>query len=306
MSAPEFHWKSFCHSMAHLLSVTVLIVILALLLPVSSHSQSCLPEGITFTTQSQIDSFQINYPGCTEIEGDVLIKYPNSVSNLLGLNSITDIGGELLISACVGLTTLDGLNKLQNIGGALSIVDNDDLLSVFALQNLRTIGGGLTISWNSRIKSLSGIDSLDAMSIESLHMIYNDSLSWCAVESVCQYIGSTNASVSIQNAIGCNSIEVVAEYCSHVSIEEQLSVTQLSAYPNPFTTATTIEFSLDEKSKIQISIYNTMGELVFHTEDQFDLGTHMMSWSPHHLPTGLYYAVLRSEEGVSVVKMVKQ
>ena len=32
-------------------------------------SQGCLPEGITFTTQEQIDNFQINYPGCTEIEG---------------------------------------------------------------------------------------------------------------------------------------------------------------------------------------------------------------------------------------------
>ena len=33
----------------------------------------CLPEGITFTTQEQIDNFQTNYPGCTEIEGDVYI-----------------------------------------------------------------------------------------------------------------------------------------------------------------------------------------------------------------------------------------
>jgi hypothetical protein len=37
-------------------------------------SQGCLPEGITFTTQEQIDNFQANYPGCTEIEGDVNIN----------------------------------------------------------------------------------------------------------------------------------------------------------------------------------------------------------------------------------------
>ena len=36
-------------------------------------SQGCLPEGITFTTQEEIDNFQANYPGCTEIEGDVII-----------------------------------------------------------------------------------------------------------------------------------------------------------------------------------------------------------------------------------------
>jgi len=40
---------------------------------ISVYPQSCLPEGIIFETQFQIDSFQINYPGCTEIEGIVKI-----------------------------------------------------------------------------------------------------------------------------------------------------------------------------------------------------------------------------------------
>ena len=34
--------------------------------------QICLPNGITFTTQGQIDSFSINYPGCSVIGGYVL------------------------------------------------------------------------------------------------------------------------------------------------------------------------------------------------------------------------------------------
>jgi hypothetical protein len=28
-------------------------------------AQGCLPDGISFTTQSQIDNFQTNYRGCT-------------------------------------------------------------------------------------------------------------------------------------------------------------------------------------------------------------------------------------------------
>jgi hypothetical protein len=39
-----------------------------------AYSQGCLPEGITFTTQAQIDSFQINYPGCNAVEGNVIIE----------------------------------------------------------------------------------------------------------------------------------------------------------------------------------------------------------------------------------------
>jgi len=271
------------------------------------YAQSCLPEGITFTTQPQIDSFPILYPNCTEIEGDVIIPYPNSVSSLVGLNAITAIGGKLLISDCEELTTLNGLNNLQSIGGGFSLISNNNLLNLYALQNLRTIDGGLTISWNYRIKSLSGIDSLKAETIAALHMIYNDSLSWCAIESICQYLESPNASVSIQNAIGCDNLEVVKELCSHNSIPEQKSATLLSAYPNPFTTATTIEFELNGKSIIQISIYNTMGEVVYQTEERLMLpGSHKITWSPDNILAGMYYGVLRSDEGVSVVKMVKQ
>jgi len=59
-------------------------------------SQSCLPDGITFSTQAEIDDFQTNYPGCTEIEGDVIINGSN-ITNLNGLSVVTSIGGP---SAC--------------------------------------------------------------------------------------------------------------------------------------------------------------------------------------------------------------
>jgi len=54
-------------------------------------SQPCLPEGITFSTQEQIDSFQSDYPNCTEIEGGVVIEGID-ITNLDGLEVITSIG----------------------------------------------------------------------------------------------------------------------------------------------------------------------------------------------------------------------
>ena len=44
-------------------------------------SQSCLPTGIIFTTQAEIDNFQTNNPNCTEIEGDVEIN-GDDITNL--------------------------------------------------------------------------------------------------------------------------------------------------------------------------------------------------------------------------------
>jgi len=82
---------------------------------------------------------------------------------------------------------------------------------------------------------------------------------------------------------------------------------EVKSYPNPFTITTTIEYELKEISNIQFTIYNVIGEVVYATEDRLmPQGSHTVTWSPSHLPEGLYYAVLRSEEGVRVVKMVKQ
>jgi len=49
-------------------------------------AQPCLPEGITFTNQQQIDEFALLYPNCTIIEGDVKIgdfSYPFSSTDII-------------------------------------------------------------------------------------------------------------------------------------------------------------------------------------------------------------------------------
>lgn len=82
---------------------------------------------------------------------------------------------------------------------------------------------------------------------------------------------------------------------------------QIKAYPNPFSTSTTIEFELYTISNIQYTVYNVMGEVVHQAEySMMPPGNHKVTWSPGPLPAGMYYAVLRSEDGVSVMKMVKQ
>ncbi len=73
-----------------------------------SFSQSCLPEGIIFSSQAQIDSFQVNYPGCIRIEGDLKVAGAD-ITNLMGLNPIHSIGGSLYIQNTWNLSMLTGL-----------------------------------------------------------------------------------------------------------------------------------------------------------------------------------------------------
>jgi hypothetical protein len=174
----------------------VLILILLSLISEFTLSQSCLPEGIRFYSQESIDNFQSDYPGCTEIEGDVRIddSYFN-IHNLNGLSVITSIGGDLII----GNADEDGNTQLTNLDG---------------LQNLASIGGSLTIARNKSLVSVTGLNNLSAASISDLNISFNTSLSACQAQFLCDYLSSPNGVVDIHdNAEGCNTPPEVASEC---------------------------------------------------------------------------------------------
>jgi hypothetical protein len=148
------------------------------------HSQSCLPEGITFTTQSQIDSFPILYPTCTEIEGDVLIsgsdiksltplsliqavksdlsiRVNDSLSSLSGLENLLRVGGFLYIEYNPLMQNLNGLDGLEVVGQDISISANDGLISFNGLWSMDSIYGRLRITYNSAIVDLSGLENIE-------------------------------------------------------------------------------------------------------------------------------------------------
>lgn len=131
----------------------------SLLIHTTSSQSPCLPEGISFTTQSQIDSFSINYPGCNEIEGSVYIN-SQEISSLNGLSQVTSIGGSLKIFYSHQISSLNGLNNLQTIGEACAISWNDNLASLSGLEALKFVGGGLGISSNPILSDLEPLDSL--------------------------------------------------------------------------------------------------------------------------------------------------
>jgi hypothetical protein len=132
-----------------------------------------LSEGITFSTQNQIDSFQYNYPGCNQIEGYVIIKDDN-IKNLNGLIILTSIGEYLQIVDGDSLTSLSGLDSLTIIGEDLWI-ETDGLTSLKGLGNLTSIGSNLIIRLTHSLVSLSGIDNLDSIG-GSLWIYHNNDL----------------------------------------------------------------------------------------------------------------------------------
>jgi len=140
-----------------------------------SIAQGCLPEGITFSSQSQIDNFQTNYPGCTEIEGSVTIQQNAQVTNLDGLNVITSIGGDFITRNSM-LGDITGLSNLITIGGALEIAGNaENLTSLSGLENLVSIDSSLII-YHTYLTDLNGLNNLsvigDHLRIGSIEFIW--------------------------------------------------------------------------------------------------------------------------------------
>lgn len=66
-------------------------------------------------------------------------------------------------------------------------------------------------------------------------------------------------------------------------------------YPNPFNPKTTIEFSLNERSKISLVIYNMLGEKITEliSNSEFDAGTYKVAFDASNLSSGTYLYSLK-------------
>ncbi|MEZ4963182.1 MAG: FG-GAP-like repeat-containing protein [Saprospiraceae bacterium] len=120
---------------------------------------TCLSSGITFSTQAQIDAYATNYPGCTEILGNVTIQ-GNNITNLNGLSQITLIDGNLLIQQNPNLSNLNGLQNLLFVNEFLGIYVNNTLDDISALSNITTLPLGLGVGVNPQLTSLDGLNNL--------------------------------------------------------------------------------------------------------------------------------------------------
>ena len=290
----------------------------------------CLPYGnYYFYYQNQIDSFISDYPICTNLNGEVRVG--QWVSDLDGLSNVQSINGSLYIQYCHVLTDLlglenlsyiedslrifdneylldlNGLNGLQTVGGGVEISHNDALASLIGIDSLTLIGGNLSINENHYLSTLDGIDNIEPGTIENLTIVDNWFLTKCNVQSICDYLVSPNGTIEISdNEPGCNSQAEVEEACT-VGVSEPPDVKELSTYPNPFTTSTTIQYELTKPSRVQLTIYNSIGEaILLADEGTLPPGKHTFTWTPERLSEGMYYAVLRNEDGVSVIKLIKQ
>lgn len=80
---------------------------------------------------------------------------------------------------------------------------------------------------------------------------------------------------------------------------------QVSAYPNPFNSSTTISFDLPSSSRVTLRIHNISGQRVTElTDNAFTAGHHQVEFDASYLTSGIYFCSLSTTKETEVGKLL--
>jgi hypothetical protein len=214
------------------------------------------------------------------------------------LNGIFSINGMIEIYETM-LTSLEGLNTLSYVAGDFIINVNPALANMTGLESLDSIGGNLRVNNNTELTTLEGLENIADSTIENLSVINNGSLSFCAIQSLCDYLKSPNGTVEIyNNASGCNSPLEVEEACGE-GVDEPAVVghqSSVSCSPNPFHSSIEFRVSGIEFQSVTLKIYNAQGQEVAVVLDGKWPGGQVVRWDTSGLPADIYYYRLMTKD----------
>ena len=90
------------------------------------------------------------------------------------------------------------------------------------------------------------------------------------------------------------------------SIDDNISVINSNCYPNPFIGSTAILYTLKQKGKVSLKVYNSSGNIIRVVINEVqNAGKHVVDFNAFNLPSGIYFYILETEEGISTRKIVK-
>ncbi len=95
---------------------------------------------------------------------------------------------------------------------------------------------------------------------------------------------------------------------SEINIEKPENLYLGDNYPNPFNPSTSFDFSLNEGSRVTISIYDIGGKFIISLESNFlNPGIHKVDWNGknyrnNNVPSGTYIYQLKTDSGIIINK----
>lgn len=223
--------------------------------------------------------------------------------NDISPNTSTSLVSNIQALALSGTTLFAGMNNAYGLGsgsgGVLQSTDNGQNWNsengvtgnVAALLTLGTnifaaTDAGISVSTNDGAVWSDASDGLNGAAVTAL-----------AIRGPYLYAGTAGAGVwrrPLAEMIGPASVKSSAALASG----EQ-------NYPNPFTTRTTIPFSLSNSGHVTVKIFDMLGnEIATLANQDMGAGPHEVVWNPGAAPSGSYVCRIASSDGVETQSLV--
>ena len=237
--------------------------------------------------------------------GDGICGGPETESNC-PVDCASGNTGPALINFSIYADTVNTSQESVNVGYVIEAEDSDNYLSSYSLRliiNGGPMNGGEMLESSDNFNaglmssSITGVIGIPMGSTEgpwNIRIILMDEL-----DAVTNLGPNDLENQNFQNYIYVDNSELNQDI-SH-NIPKQFSLNQ--NYPNPFNPTTSISFSVPSKSKVEINVYDIMGnEVAILLNDVVPTGVQSVSWDAKDQPSGIYFIRMLSENFIEYKK----
>ena len=106
---------------------------------------------------------------------------------------------------------------------------------------------------------------------------------------------------------GCENSDtayIVVDACT--GINEMANIQSLRVYPNPSTNVFFIEAALSKNENVRIEIVDVIGQTIFVSEENAAVGIFKKQINSEKFAKGIYVVSVKTNEGISVQRIVKE
>jgi hypothetical protein len=245
------------------------------------------------------------------------VVYNNTVSNCTNFDYyFNNKSNSDIIRNNIGISTSGSSKVIRIVTTSNKTVDNNCWYATTG--TLATIGSGSNYSTFSSYVSATGFDR---NSINQNPLCVNAASGNFALQSGSPCInkgvdlGAEFNSGIHPNSSWATAVYVVKQKSTTAKPVENAEAEQTEAapapfaltgnFPNPFNPSTTIEFSIDARTKVELAVYNITGQKVAVLENRvMDAGKYSAVWNAANFSSGMYFARLTTGRGSLTHKMV--
>jgi len=102
-----------------------------------------------------------------------------------------------------------------------------------------------------------------------------------------------------------NGDSVLTNIQDDLGLRQPKDINLLPAYPNPFNSQTTLKYTINSPTKVELKIYNILGKEVKRLiEEEKDIGEYKTEFNAEGLPSGVYLAMLKTKYGFMSTKLI--